>query len=274
MPCASAFLTSDCEIPNCLAIADGLTPALKAARTAFSLPVVNEPAPSWAASWRRCGFASATGFSFAGLGGRRPRRSASVVTAASSASISTSSNRFSAVEAREAFRCVLHSNRTQRERVEALEGFKSGKYEIMVATDIAARGIDIAGISHVINYDVPEHSEDYVHRIGRTGRAQKVGDAFSLMNGEELGSLQAIERFIGAKIPRLKLDGFPISTPRFSNPNPSQEPVNARLVGVALTAAIPMADGAATERASRARVVPVKRSPQGDRPALVQTITR
>ena len=96
MPCASAFLTSDCEIPNCLAIADGLTPALKAARTAFSLPVVNEPAPSSAASWRRCGFASATGFSFAGLGGRRPRRSASMVTAASSASISTSSNRFSA----------------------------------------------------------------------------------------------------------------------------------------------------------------------------------
>jgi ATP-dependent RNA helicase RhlE len=104
---------------------------------------------------------------------------------------------------------VLHSNRTQRERVEALEGFKSGKYDVMVATDIAARGIDIAGISHVINYDVPEHSEDYVHRIGRTGRAQKVGDAFTLMNGEELGSLQAIERFIGAKIPRLKLEGFP-----------------------------------------------------------------
>jgi ATP-dependent RNA helicase RhlE len=104
---------------------------------------------------------------------------------------------------------VLHSNRTQRERVEALEGFKSGKYDVMVATDIAARGIDIAGISHVINYDVPEHSEDYVHRIGRTGRAQKVGEAFTLMNGEELGSLQAIERFIGAKIPRLKLEGFP-----------------------------------------------------------------
>src|SRR3954466_12312621 len=104
---------------------------------------------------------------------------------------------------------VLHSNRTQRERIEALEGFKSGKYEVMVATDIAARGLDIAGVSHVINYDVPEHPEDYVHRIGRTGRAQNVGDAFTLMNGEELGSLQAIERFIGAKIPRLKLEGFP-----------------------------------------------------------------
>ena len=104
---------------------------------------------------------------------------------------------------------VLHSNRTQRERIEALEGFKSGKYEVMVATDIASRGLDIAGVSHVINYDVPEHPEDYVHRIGRTGRAQNVGDAFTLMNGEELPALQAIEHFIGQKIPRLKLDNFP-----------------------------------------------------------------
>jgi ATP-dependent RNA helicase RhlE len=104
---------------------------------------------------------------------------------------------------------VLHSNRTQRERIEALEGFKSGKYEVMVATDIASRGLDIAGVSHVINYDVPEHPEDYVHRIGRTGRAQNVGDAFTLMNGAELPALQAIEHFIGQKIPRLKLENFP-----------------------------------------------------------------
>jgi ATP-dependent RNA helicase RhlE len=104
---------------------------------------------------------------------------------------------------------VLHSNRTQRERIEALEGFKSGKYEVMVATDIASRGLDIAGVSHVINYDVPEHPEDYVHRIGRTGRAQNVGDAFTLMNGQELPALQAIEHFIGQKIPRLKLENFP-----------------------------------------------------------------
>ncbi|HJT82794.1 MAG TPA: DEAD/DEAH box helicase [Chthoniobacterales bacterium] len=104
---------------------------------------------------------------------------------------------------------VLHSNRTQRERIEALEGFKSGKYEVMVATDIASRGLDIAGVSHVINYDVPEHPEDYVHRIGRTGRAQKVGDAFTLMNGQEVQALQNIEHFIGQKIPRLKLENFP-----------------------------------------------------------------
>ena len=103
---------------------------------------------------------------------------------------------------------VLHSNRTQRERVEALEGFKSGRYEVMVATDIAARGIDVEGVTHVINYDVPQHPEDYVHRIGRTGRALKVGDAFTLITVEELNHVQAIERFIGQKVPRLKLENF------------------------------------------------------------------
>jgi ATP-dependent RNA helicase RhlE len=104
---------------------------------------------------------------------------------------------------------ALHSNRTQRERVEALEGFKSGKYEVLVATDIAARGLDIAGVSHVINYDVPGHPEDYVHRIGRTGRAQKIGDAFTLVTAEEIDAIRSIERFIGAGIPRLKLENFP-----------------------------------------------------------------
>jgi ATP-dependent RNA helicase RhlE len=104
---------------------------------------------------------------------------------------------------------VLHSNRTQTERVDALEGFKRGRYEVMVATDIAARGIDIAGVSHVINYDVPQHPEDYVHRIGRTGRAQKVGDAFTIMTAEELPHVKDIERFIGQSVPRLKLENFP-----------------------------------------------------------------
>jgi len=104
---------------------------------------------------------------------------------------------------------VLHSNRTQSERVDALDGFKKGRYELMVATDIAARGIDVAGVSHVINYDVPQHPEDYVHRIGRTGRAQKVGDAFTIMTAEELPHVKDIERFIGQSVPRLKLEGFP-----------------------------------------------------------------
>jgi ATP-dependent RNA helicase RhlE len=104
---------------------------------------------------------------------------------------------------------VLHSNRSQNERLEALDGFRNGKYEVMVATDIASRGIDVAGISHVINYDVPQHTEDYVHRIGRTGRAQAVGDAFTLMTAEEGPDVAAIERFIGQSIPRVKIEGFP-----------------------------------------------------------------
>ncbi len=103
---------------------------------------------------------------------------------------------------------VLHANRSQNQRMEALEGFRSGRYEVMVATDIAARGIDVAGVSHVINYDVPQDPEDYVHRIGRTGRAQAVGDAFTLATPENTSDVRAIERFIGREIPRLKLDGF------------------------------------------------------------------
>jgi ATP-dependent RNA helicase RhlE len=103
---------------------------------------------------------------------------------------------------------VLHSNRSQNQRIEALAGFKSGKYEVMVATDIAARGIDVAGVSHVINYDVPENPEDYVHRIGRTGRAQAVGDAFTLVTPENANDIRDIERFISQRIPELRLEGF------------------------------------------------------------------
>jgi len=104
---------------------------------------------------------------------------------------------------------VLHSNRTQREREQALEGFRKGRYEVMVATDIAARGLDVESISHVINFDVPHHPEDYVHRIGRTGRAQAVGDAFTIIIAEDFKEIAAIERFIGQTIPRVKLEGFP-----------------------------------------------------------------
>jgi ATP-dependent RNA helicase RhlE len=103
---------------------------------------------------------------------------------------------------------VLHSNRTQSEREDALAGFKSGKYEVMVATDIAARGLDIAGVSHVVNYDVPQHPEDYVHRIGRTGRALQVGDAVTIFTAEEIDHVRSIERFIGTAIKRVKLDTF------------------------------------------------------------------
>jgi ATP-dependent RNA helicase RhlE len=116
---------------------------------------------------------------------------------------------------------VLHSNRTQRERESALNGFRDGRYEIMVATDIAARGIDVEQISHVINYDVPHHPEDYVHRIGRTGRAQSVGDAFTIMTGEDVQEVAAIEHFIGQKIPRVKLEGFKYEYTRLLDAHPA-----------------------------------------------------
>jgi ATP-dependent RNA helicase RhlE len=115
---------------------------------------------------------------------------------------------------------VLHSNRTQREREQALNGFRNGRYEVMVATDIAARGIDVEQISHVINFDVPHHPEDYVHRIGRTGRALSVGDAFTIMTSEDVQEVAAIERFIGQKIPRVKLEGFNYAYNRMLDPNP------------------------------------------------------
>ena len=103
---------------------------------------------------------------------------------------------------------VLHSNRTQNERELALRGFRDGRFEVLVATDIAARGLDIADVSHVINYDVPQHPEDYIHRIGRTGRAEHSGDAFTIMVAEDAPHVYAIERFISQKIPRVKLENF------------------------------------------------------------------
>ena len=115
---------------------------------------------------------------------------------------------------------VLHSSRTQRERENALNGFRNGRFEVLVATDIAARGIDVEQISHVINFDVPHHPEDYVHRIGRTGRAQTVGDAFTIMTAEDLQEVASIERFIGQKIPRVKLEEFNYAYCRLLDPNP------------------------------------------------------
>jgi len=103
---------------------------------------------------------------------------------------------------------TIHSNRSQNQRLGALKDFKSGAVRVLVATDIAARGIDVDGISHVVNYDFPMHSEDYVHRIGRTGRAHAVGDAISFITREDQGPLRSLERFIGRGIVRKKADGF------------------------------------------------------------------
>ena len=119
--------------------------------------------------------------------------------------------------------CVLHSNRTQKERELALRGFRDGRFEVLVATDIAARGLDIADVSHVINYDVPQHPEDYIHRIGRTGRAEASGDAFTIMIAEDAPHVFAIERFISQKIPRVKLENFDYTyTALFEEAKPGQ----------------------------------------------------
>ena len=103
---------------------------------------------------------------------------------------------------------TLHSNRSQNQRLKALKDFKSGAVRVLVATDIAARGIDVDGISHVVNYDFPMHAEDYVHRIGRTGRAHAVGDAISFVTPEDHKELRSLERFIGRGIVRKKAEGF------------------------------------------------------------------
>ncbi len=131
---------------------------------------------------------------------------------------------------------VLHSNRTQREREQALRGFRDGRFDILVATDIAARGLDIADVSHVINYDVPQHPEDYVHRIGRTGRAQATGDAFTLMVAEDRTHVTSIERFIDRKIERKKLPHFNYQyTALFEDGKPGREPVMGKARGVRLS---------------------------------------
>ena len=103
---------------------------------------------------------------------------------------------------------AIHSDRTQSQRLRALEGFKSGKFLVMVATDIAARGINVEGISHVFNFDVPAFPEDYVHRIGRTGRAEATGDAVTFVSYDEIPLIHDIERFISRKFKETYYEGF------------------------------------------------------------------
>jgi ATP-dependent RNA helicase RhlE len=102
----------------------------------------------------------------------------------------------------------IHGNRTQAQRTQALAGFKNGKFRVLVATDIAARGIDVEALSHVVNFDVPNVPDDYIHRVGRTARAEMTGDAFTFVSPEEATDLAAIEREIGKRLPRITVPGF------------------------------------------------------------------
>jgi ATP-dependent RNA helicase RhlE len=105
----------------------------------------------------------------------------------------------------------IHGNRSQAQRTQALEGFKAGRFRVLVATDIAARGIDVEALSHVVNFDVPAVPEDYIHRVGRTGRAELTGDAFTFVSKEEEGDLRAIEKAISRTLPRVTLPDFDYS---------------------------------------------------------------
>ncbi|MGA1979522.1 MAG: DEAD/DEAH box helicase [Sedimentisphaerales bacterium] len=113
---------------------------------------------------------------------------------------------------------AIHSGRNQGQRERAMDGFKSGRYRVMVATDIAARGIDVTGISHVINFDVPAFPEDYIHRIGRTGRAEATGDAITFVSRDEHKHLRRIEKFIGRDFTPVECPGFTYTKPNIPKP--------------------------------------------------------
>jgi ATP-dependent RNA helicase RhlE len=130
----------------------------------------------------------------------------------------------------------LHGNRTQGQRERALHGFKTGHFRIMVATDIAARGLDIEGITHVINYDMPDTADAYIHRIGRTGRAHRTGDAFTLVTPEDKDMIRSLERIMGGSIKRETLPDFDYavaapprhaSAPRDARPSRRPAPIPA-----------------------------------------------
>ena len=143
----------------------------------------------------------------------------------------------------------IHGNRSQSQRQNALEDLRRGRVQILVATDIASRGIDVEGISHVVNFDVPHTPEDYVHRIGRTGRVEAVGDAFTLMGPEEREGVAEIERFLGRTIPRVMLPDF-----------------DYRMKPSEIMQVVSHGERHAPARATRRGAAPTKRrAPRGDR---------
>jgi ATP-dependent RNA helicase RhlE len=121
----------------------------------------------------------------------------------------------------------LHSSRSQEQRLQALQDFKDGKIQVLVATDIVARGIDIDGVTHVVNFDFPVNPEDYVHRIGRTGRAEAQGEAISFVPKQDLNLLNILELFISQRLDRKRLRGFdyhaPIPAPTPGEKQPRQD---------------------------------------------------
>jgi ATP-dependent RNA helicase RhlE len=148
----------------------------------------------------------------------------------------------------------IHGNRSQAQRTQALAGFKAGRFRVLVATDIAARGIDVEALSHVINFDVPSVPEDYIHRVGRTARAELTGDAFTFVAPEEAGDLRAIERAIGKELPRVTLPGFDYA----KRPAERLEvPIRERIAAIRARKA---------EERARAKINAERRTQAGDEP--------
>ena len=149
---------------------------------------------------------------------------------------------------------ALHGDRSQSQRERALSDLRRGRIQVLVATDIASRGIDVDDISHVINYDVPHSPEDYVHRIGRTGRVQAVGDAFTLMGPEERSDLEAIERFLGRSIPRVILPDFDYRRAAQPAPHaPAPAHRSARAPAARAAAPAPPANGGRSQEPAHGR---------------------
>jgi ATP-dependent RNA helicase RhlE len=123
----------------------------------------------------------------------------------------------------------IHGNRSQPQRNQALAGFKAGEFRVLVATDIAARGIDVEALGHVVNFDVPAVPEDYIHRVGRTARAELKGDAFTLVAPEDEPDMQRIERAVKARIPRVRLEGFSYTD---SGDAPLEVPIAERIAAI------------------------------------------
>ena len=148
----------------------------------------------------------------------------------------------------------LQGNLSQNRRQAALDGFRDGTFQILVATDIAARGIDVSQISHVVNYDIPDTSEAYIHRIGRTGRAARSGDAFTLVTGDDTGMVRAIEKVLAAPLERRTLPGFDYSVPAPKKDTefvrPPRQAMPGRKPGAAKKAGTP---GSAAVQPDRAR---------------------
>jgi len=165
----------------------------------------------------------------------------------------------------------LQGNLSQNRRQAALDGFRDGSYQILVATDIAARGIDVSQISHVVNYDIPDTPEAYIHRIGRTGRAARSGDAFTLVTSEDTLMVRTIEKKLNAQIERRTIEGFDYSVPAPHKDSefarPPQQPRNHAKKGTGKTTGSPRPDSAAKPRPHSAKpanpsTAPAARHPQ------------